>query len=180
MDTPFMNFFAAGLAERGLCVVRFEFPYLARARRVGKKGPPDPQPVLEETWHRVIQQLGAARLMIGGKSLGGRIASLVADEAEVAGLVCLGYPFHPVGKPSQLRTAHLKGLRTPALILQGERDPFGHREEVAGYSLSPAIRIHWIPDGDHDLKPRKSSGHTQEQNWNAALETILEFAARLE
>jgi len=177
VDTPFMNFFAKGLADRDLRVVRFEFPYMARRRQTGKGGPPDRQPVLREAWLQVIRKLGADRLIIGGKSMGGRIASLVADEAEVAGLVCLGYPFHPVGKPHLLRTEHLRTIQTPTLILQGERDPFGNREEVADYPLSPAIRIHWLEDGDHDLKPRKSSGRTQEQNWMEALGAIVDFAA---
>jgi predicted alpha/beta-hydrolase family hydrolase len=105
----------------------------------------------------------------------GRIASLVADEAEVAGLVCLGYPFHPVGKPDRLRVEHLAKIKTPTLIVQGERDPFGGKEEVAGYELSRKIRIAWVPDGDHDLKPRKASGRTQEQNWDSATEEIAAF-----
>lgn len=175
MDTPFMNFFAEGFAGRGLRVVRFEFPYMAKYRQGGKKGPPDPQPILRQAWLQVIQMLSADRVVIGGKSMGGRIASLVADEAEVGGLVCLGYPFHPVGKPHLLRTEHLQTIRTPTLILQGERDPFGNRGEVAGYTLSRAVRIRWIEDGDHDLKPRKTSGRTQEQNWKAALDAILDF-----
>ena len=90
MDAPFMNFFAEGLAERGLRVVRFEFPYMAKSRQTGKKGPPDPLPILRETWLQVIKKFGVEGLVIGGKSMGGRIASLVADEAGVAGLVCLG------------------------------------------------------------------------------------------
>ncbi len=182
MDTPFMNFFAKGLADRergdALRVVRFEFPYMAKRRQTGKGGPPDPQPILRQAWLQVIKTLGADGLIIGGKSMGGRISSLVADEAEVAGLVCLGYPFHPVGKPHLLRTEHLQTIRTPTLILQGERDPFGNREEVAGYRLSPAIRIHWLEDGDHDLKPRKRSGRTPEQNWEEAIGAIVDFVAR--
>jgi predicted alpha/beta-hydrolase family hydrolase len=175
MATPFMNFFAQGLAEKGLRVVRFEFPYMAKRRETGKGGPPNPLPVLRETWLQVIQKLGANGLVIGGKSMGGRIASLVADEAGVAGLVCLGYPFHPVGKLDQLRVEHLQKIQTPTLILQGERDPFGNREEVASYKLSQAVRVHWLKDGDHDLKPRKSSGHTTEQNWHEALDEIQQF-----
>ena len=78
-------------------------------------------------------------------------------QGAVAGLLCLGYPFHPPGRPEQLRTAHLERLATPALICQGTRDPFGTREEVAGYPLSPRIEILWLEDGDHDLKPRKAA-----------------------
>src|SRR5260370_31710514 len=104
-------------------------------------------------------------MVIGGKSMGGGIASLVADEAHVAGLVCLGYPFHPVGKADRLRVDHLRTIKTPTLILQGTRDLFGNRDEVADYKLSPAISVHWLHDGNHDFTPRKASGRTEEQNW---------------
>jgi predicted alpha/beta-hydrolase family hydrolase len=175
MDTDFMNAFAQGLARRGLCVVRFEFPYMTARRDSGKGRPPDREPVLRETWHRVIEAVKAEHLIIGGKSMGGRIASLIADEAEVAGLVCLGYPFHPTGKPEQLRVEHLKSIRTPTLIVQGERDPFGSREEVSGYSLSKRIRIRWLTDGDHSFKPRKSSGRTQDENWAEGIDVVASF-----
>ena len=125
------------------------------------------------------QRLGHERLVIGGKSMGGRIASLVADEAGVAGLVCLGYPFHPVGKPDQLRVEHLQTIKTPTLIVQGERDPFGTREEVARYKLSKAVRVAWMTDGDHSFKPRKSSGRTERQNWEAALNEVAAFLEAL-
>ena len=165
MDTPFMTKVARGLAERGFRVVRFEFPYMA-ARREGKKsGAPDRPPVLLETWRNVINDHGGGeRVAIGGKSLGGRMATLIADEMNVRAVICFGYPFHPPGKPQQLRTAHLTELRTPTLILQGTRDPFGTWEEVAGYSLSPSIRVEWIPDGDHSLKPRATSGADENGN----------------
>jgi uncharacterized protein len=178
MDTPFMKFFAAGLADKGYRVARFEFPYMAARRATGKGKPPDREPILRETWLKVIEKQKAKRLVIGGKSMGGRIASLVADEAEVAGLVCFGYPFHPVAKPDKLRVEHLAKIKTPTLIVQGERDPFGSKDEVAGYKLSSNIRIAWMKDGDHDFKPRKASGRTQEQNGDAAIQEIGAFMAR--
>jgi predicted alpha/beta-hydrolase family hydrolase len=165
MHTPFMEFFARSLAERGLRVARFEFPYMASRRKTGKGGPPDREPVLRESWLAVVEKLGRERLVIGGKSMGGRIASMIADEAGVAGLICLGYPFHPVGKPERLRVEHLRGIKTPTLIVQGERDPFGSRAEVASYSLAPAIRIKWLPDGDHSF-------WTEKQNLQDALEEV--------
>jgi predicted alpha/beta-hydrolase family hydrolase len=171
---------AAGLAERGLRVARFEFPYMRKRREGGARGAPDREPVLRAAWREAIGALGGGpRLVIGGKSLGGRIASLVADEVGARGLVCLGYPFHPPGRPEKLRTAHLAGLKTPALIVQGTRDPFGTPVELPGWSLSPAIRLAWIEDGDHDLRPRKSSGRTHAQNLGAALDAVAEFVARL-
>ncbi|MEQ8787274.1 MAG: alpha/beta fold hydrolase [Pirellulaceae bacterium] len=182
MDSEFLEELTAGLVAQQLRVVRFEFPYMAERRTTGRKKPPNREPVLCETWLRVIEQLEAARykkIVIGGKSMGGRIASLVADEAQVAGLVCLGYPFHPTGRPEKLRTAHLESLRTPTLILQGERDPFGNRQEVGGYHLSSAVRVHWLADGDHSFKPRKSSGRTQEQNIAEAVEATASFVESL-
>jgi predicted alpha/beta-hydrolase family hydrolase len=178
MDTPFMRYFAEGLAEHGLRVARFEFPYMAGRRR-DKKGPPDREPVLRATWLQVVQEIGTHGLIVGGKSMGGRIASLIVDEVRAAGLVCLGYPFHPVGKPDRLRVAHLRTIQTPTLILQGTRDPFGGASDVAGYDLSPSVQMHWLEDGDHSFKPRKASGRTEEGNWLAALEAIVAFAKTL-
>ena len=108
--------------------------------------------------------------------MGGRIASLIADETGVAGLLCLGYPFHPSGKPDKLRIEHLKAVKTPTLIVQGERDPLGNKEEVAGYRLSKKIEFRWLPDGDHSFKPRRLSGRSQEDNWNDAIRIVAEFA----
>jgi predicted alpha/beta-hydrolase family hydrolase len=180
MDSPFLNAVAAGVASKGVRVVRFEFPYMRARRERGGRGAPDREPVLRESWHSVIGQLGGGeRLVIGGKSLGGRIASLISDEANVEGLVCLGYPFHPPGNPDRLRTKHLAALRTPTLIVQGSRDPFGPREEVLGYDLSASIRIVWIEDGDHSWKPRARSGRTEKQNLEEALAAMGEFLENL-
>jgi predicted alpha/beta-hydrolase family hydrolase len=180
MDHSFMNTIAEGLASEDLRVVRFEFPYMAARRVGGKNRAPDREPVLMQTWRDVIAKLGEpGRVAIGGKSMGGRIASMVADEAGVAGLICLGYPFHPPGAPTRLRTAHLEMLRTPALILQGTRDSFGLPEEVAKYKLSPKIRIVWMADGDHSFKPRARSGRTYEQNLLEAIAQMKSFIASL-
>ncbi len=179
MDSPFMNAVARGVAARGFRVARFEFPYMRARREEGKRKGPDPGPVLEASWKKAVRALGGGgRLVIGGKSLGGRIASMVADEVGARGLLCLGYPFHPPGKPERLRTAHLAALRTPALILQGTRDPFGGPEEVAGYALSPAIEVAWVPDGDHSFKPRASSGRTERDNLTTAIDAASGFLER--
>jgi predicted alpha/beta-hydrolase family hydrolase len=179
MDSPFMARFAAGLAARGLAVARFEFPYM-RSRREGVRRGPDRQGVLEEAWRAAIAELGGgAGLVIGGKSLGGRMASHVADEAGARGLLCLGYPFHPPGDAERLRTAHLRDLRTPTLIIQGTRDPFGGREEVAGYPLSPAIRVLWLEDGDHSWKPRRASGHSEGEHLERGIAAAADFALGL-
>ena len=180
MDSPFMVALAAGLAAEGIRVARFEFPYMAARRRDGRKRPPDREAVLLDTWRQLIARLGPEDLAIGGKSMGGRMASLVADETAVQGLVCLGYPFHPPGRPDKLRTAHLETIRTPTLIVQGTRDPFGTPEDVKGYRLSPAVRLHWAEDGDHGLAPRKASGRTTERNWAEAISAIAAFLRALE
>ena len=148
MTHPFMGAVARGMGERGIRVVRFNFPYMAAGRKA-----PDRQPVLLDAWRRVIEEHGGgAKVHIGGKSMGGRMASMVADEMEVRGLICLGYPFHPPAKPQQTRIEHLKELRTPTLIVQGTRDTFGTPPEVATYTLSPSIEVEWIEGGDHSLK----------------------------
>ena len=181
MDSPFMDTMAAGLAEGGLRVVRFELPYMRRRRDSGERRPPDREPVLREAWLEAIAALGGGEeLVIGGKSLGGRMASLVADEMKVRGLVCLGYPFHPPDKPDRLRTGHLHDLRTPTLIVQGTRDPFGTPEDVAGYDLSPAIRLLWLEDGDHSFKPRASSGFKEKQHLETAVGAVVKFIQGLE
>lgn len=107
--------------------------------------------------------------------MGGRMASLVADESGVDGVICLGYPFHPPGKPDRLRTEHLEKIACQTLILQGERDPFGTREDVTAYRLSDAVTVEWIPDGNHDLAPRKASGHTVEANMQKAVSAAVYF-----
>lgn len=179
MDSDWMNMVAAAVAAKGFRVIRFEFPYMTERRTTGKKRPPNPARILEETWEAVISDLGPERLVIGGKSMGGRIASMVADRTGVQGLVCLGYPFHPPGRPEKLRTEHLATLKTPTLICQGERDPFGTKDEVPGFTLSKKIKLHWAPDGDHGLKPRKKSGFTEEQNIADAVSAIAAFMSKL-
>ena len=134
-------------------------------------------PVLQEAFRQQVRlektEQPGRPLILAGKSMGGRVASLLVDELaasdDVRGCLCLGYPFHPPGKPLQLRTEHLVSLRTPTLILQGERDSFGRREEVETYRLSPKVQLGWIPNGDHSFKPTRSSGLSEEENWATAV-----------
>jgi predicted alpha/beta-hydrolase family hydrolase len=197
MDTPFMNVTAALLAERDIATLRFEFAYMAGRRSGGpRKPPPKAERLVEEYRAAVAAALaeaekgaaeGSARLVVGGKSMGGRVASLIAGElhasGRIAGLVCLGYPFHPPGKPEQLRTAHLKDLTCPTLIVQGERDPFGSCAEAEALaavgSFAPAIRFHWAGDGDHDLGPRGGSGFTRKGNLAAAAAAVAAWCRTL-
>lgn len=188
MTSPFLESVTRLLVERGLRVSRFEFPYMAARREGGKRRPPPRAELLVTSYQQVVAALRTAlppgqALLIGGKSMGGRVASLIADElyaeGRIAGLVCLGYPFHPTGKPDRLRTAHLERLRCPALIVQGERDPFGTHAEVETYKLSPSIAFHWAADGDHDLGPRGGSGFTRAGNLAAAADAVSAFAREL-
>ena len=176
MDSQWMAEMAERLAVRGVNVLRFEFPYMAQRRRDGGKRPPNPQPVLLECWREVFSEVRrhvAGPIAIGGKSMGGRMASLLADELGVDALVCLGYPFYAAGKPEKPRVAHLAHVKTPTLIVQGERDALGNREAVEAYTLSPAIEVHWLVAGDHDLKPLKASGFSHAQHLEAAADRIV-------
>ncbi|MDE1994422.1 MAG: alpha/beta hydrolase, partial [Rhizobiaceae bacterium] len=163
MDTPWMNSLAAAFAANDMRLARFEFAYMASRRSSGTKSPPPKVEMLMREYNEAIASARiAGPLVIGGKSMGGRVASMIADDrlkaGNILGLVCVGYPFHPPGQPEKLRTAHLADLRTPALVCQGTRDQFGSREEVSHYKLSERIEIVWLEDGNHDLTPRKASG----------------------
>lgn len=181
-DTPFLEALTGMLADRGVRTARVEFAYMARRRTGARTAPPRADTLLGEYRAAIerIRDAAGGPVAIGGKSMGGRVASMVADDEAAAGrasrLVCLGYPFHPPGRPERLRTAHLADLRTPTLIVQGTRDPFGTRDEVAGYRLSEAIDIHWLEDGDHGFRPRvKLTGLTLDDHLAAAADAIAEF-----
>lgn len=180
MDSPFMDAIAEGIAARGHRICRFEFPYMEAYRKDGRRRAPDSAMKLIEAYKAALDEIeGSADLIIGGKSLGGRIASLIADEVHAKGLICLGYPFHPPGKPEKLRVQHLAKLRTRALIIQGTRDTFGKPSEVEKYILSSSVHITWVDDGDHSFKPRKSSGRTLEEAQIEAVKAILWFIRKL-
>ena len=185
MDSASMNAYAGALVRAGLRVVRFEFSYMANRRTTDVRKPPPRAETLNAEYLAAVDAVDArGRLVIGGKSMGGRVASMIADDlfhaGRISGLLCLGYPFHPVGKPDQLRTAHLAELKTPALIVQGTRDPFGTREEVASCKLSKMIEILWLEDGDHDLKPRKKiSGFSVEDHLEAMSTKVANWAGCL-
>jgi predicted alpha/beta-hydrolase family hydrolase len=152
--SPFLVRTAQGLAARQLSCATFNFGYIESGKRV-----PDPAPVLEARWREAIEAAGRTfprlPLFIGGKSMGGRIASQVAAEgvAQLAGLVFLGYPLHPPGKPQQRRDAHLPRIEEPMLFVQGSRDAFGTADEIR--ALLPRLRratVHEVAGGDHSFK----------------------------
>ncbi|WP_435247644.1 alpha/beta family hydrolase [Vibrio sp. nBUS_14] len=175
MEHEFMQWVAKGLALKGIRVIRFNFPYMIKRAEDGKRRPPDRAPKLLEAYQEIIDQVDADKLVIGGKSMGGRMASHLSELDKVAAMACLGFPFHPPGKPEKYKGEHLAELAKPCLILQGERDTFGKREEFADFDLSDSIRVEFIPDGDHSFKPRKSSGYTEQQNIALAVEKLSAF-----
>jgi hypothetical protein len=181
MSAPFMETIAAGIAAAGIRVVRFHFPYMEESVRSGRRLPPDGGRILRECYGEVVEHCvnrehcPRERLVIGGKSMGGRIASMIADERRVSGVLCLGYPFHPPRQPDRLRIEHLLEQRTPTLICQGERDEFGDRAEVEALALARSVRLRWITDGDHHYAPRKASGVTEQQNLAQAVGLAVDF-----
>lgn len=175
MDHDFMSAVAKGLAEKGIQVIRFNFPYMIKRAEDGKRRPPDRAPKLLDAYQSIIAEYAHQPVVIGGKSMGGRMASLLEQESLVAGIACLGFPFHPPGKPENYKGDHLEELTKPTLILQGERDTFGKREEFSGFSLADSVCVDFIPDGDHSFKPRKSSGYTEQDNIQLAVSKLADF-----
>lgn len=175
MEHDFMTAVAKGLVEQGIRVVRFNFPYMVKRSEDGKKRPPDGAPKLLEAYSEVIAHFASSPVVIGGKSMGGRMASLLAEHELVAGIACLGFPFYPPGKPEKFKGDHLASIDKPTLILQGERDTFGKREEFDEFVFSQQVKVSFLPDGDHSFKPRKSSGHTEAGNIALAVEQLSAF-----
>jgi predicted alpha/beta-hydrolase family hydrolase len=183
MDTRFMTTLAELLAARGVAVARFEFAYMA-ARRYGGKGrrrPPIPQ--LEDEYRSFLAHFPYPVAAIGGKSLGAWVASFIVDDLcerlKPLGLVGLGYPFHPGRQPQKLLGPHLKTIRSPTLIVQGECDPHGSRPEVEALSLSPQVSLFWLADGDHSFEPRKGSGTSLAGNMAKAADAVARFMSGL-
>ncbi len=181
MDSDFMNVVSQGLAKLDIKVVRFEFPYMQERRLNGKKRPPNRQPELLECFEQVIDEL-AEPCVLMGKSMGGRMASILAAQQPqheaIKGVLALGYPFHPQGKPEKLRTEHLPNIVVPMTILQGTRDALGDEALVNGLELPADIEMLWLADGNHDLKPRVKSGFTHEQHIQTAIEASAQFIKR--
>lgn len=177
-SSPFMTAIAKGLAEKGIRVARFNFPYMQQRLIDGIKRPPNRAPQLVEFYSELVRN-SQQPVYIGGKSMGGRIASMVAAQNDeelnkkIKGVICLGYPFHPQGKPEKLRIEHLKDIQAPVFIAQGTRDKLGSYEDVATYELNKEIDFLWLEDGDHDFKPRVKSGHKTKEHINQVILYIL-------
>ncbi len=193
-DSDFMVDLSARFAALDIEVHCFNFPYMNKMVETGKRRPPDRMPKLIEAYKREIVaimkqgRLVNRTLFIGGKSMGGRVATLLAAEynadniesentrlPDINGVIALGFPFHPPKNIDKYRGKHLETLRVPTLILQGERDNFGTKVECASYLLSDSVSISYLPDGDHSFKPRVKSGFTIDANLNQATKTIELF-----
>lgn len=181
MDSPFMEDMTQHLLRLGVNVVRFEFPYMAQRRQDGVRRPPNRMNVLQDHWREVYRQVCEQTdgpIVMAGKSMGGRVASMLADELQASALICFGYPFYPARKPERPRIEHLQGLRTATLIIQGERDALGNRSTVESYSLSSMIEFEWLAMADHDLKPLQRSGYTHAQYLQRAAVRAVDFIKR--
>jgi predicted alpha/beta-hydrolase family hydrolase len=175
-NSEFMQQIAEGLVKHNINVVRFNFAYMQLAEDLGKRRPPDRAEKLLDHFKKVLSE-GDDRLpiFIGGKSMGGRMASMLLQESAAIGCICMGYPFHPPSKPEKLRTSHLETINKPVLILQGERDSFGSREEISAYNLSTQVQVSYLTDGDHSFKPRKASGFSLDGHINLAITQTAKF-----
>jgi hypothetical protein len=178
MDTPFMNHIAEGLGALGWNVRRFEFPYMVKSRENGKKSPPNPLPKLQESFEQELKAC-TGPVVLAGKSMGGRVATTILERSTAIGCIALGYPFHPPGKPDSLRIEHLQVIQKPLLILQGERDPFGKKEECPQQWLPTHCKLNWIPDGEHSFKAPKKSEATTEGHLDLSVQLIHEFCIGL-
>ena len=175
-NSEFMQLIAEGLAKHNINVVRFNFAYMQLAEDLGRRRPPDRAEKLLVHFKKVLSEIdGRLPIFIGGKSMGGRMASMLLQESDALGCICMGYPFHPPGKPEKLRTEHLLAINKPVLILQGERDTFGTREDIGSYNLSSQVQIRYLADGDHGFKPRKASGFTLDEHLNLAITQTAKF-----
>ena len=175
-NSEFMQLMAQGLAKHGINVIRFNFAYMQLAQELDKRRPPDRADKLLVHFNTVLSEIDKSLpIFVGGKSMGGRMASMLLEESSALGCICMGYPFHPPAKPEKLRTEHLLAITKPVLILQGERDTFGTRDEIGTFNLSEQVQVSYLVDGDHSFKPRKVSGTTLEANLNQVIKHCVTF-----
>lgn len=187
-DSEFMVSITNHIESKEILVKRFNFPYMSMMIEQGKRRPPDRMPKLitffKQQVDEVISDPGYSKyaIFIGGKSMGGRVASLLTDSLQnyqqLKGVICLGFPFHPPRSPQKFRGEHLADMVIPTLILQGERDPFGNQQEVSGIQFSPKVSLEFIFDGDHAFQPRKRSGGSYQKNLAHSSKLIKSFIIR--
>lgn len=162
-NSDFMQHLSQLLVARNIEVVRFNFTYMQTIEHTGRRRPPEKADVMLTHFSELLNHLNTPSsipLWLGGKSMGGRMATMLVERTPAQGAVVFGYPFHPPGKPEKLRTEHLQQNGKPVHIFKGERDTFGTREETANFNLHSKVALHWLEDGDHSLQPRQKSGYT--------------------
>lgn len=177
-SSDFMQTMAELLNAQKINVLRFNFGYMDKRIKDNKRYPPERMPTLLNCFKTVLSNLETSLpLFLAGKSMGGRVAATLVENkiAKVKGVVCLGYPFHPQKKPENLRLTPLQNTTTPILIVQGERDALGNKQEIEQYRLSSLCQVAFLADGDHDLKPRVKSGFTHQQHMQSAVQLITEY-----
>ncbi|WP_335904007.1 alpha/beta fold hydrolase [Shewanella algae] len=182
MHSDFMADYATLLSASGPSVLRFNFPYMVKRGEDGKRRPPDRAPALLQSFEQAlaaaVAEFAPKRLFLMGKSMGGRMAAMLAANDKLAmtpsGVICLGYPFLPP-KKTEPRLEPLWECASPLLILQGERDSFGKREQLASWALPEQAEVRFITDGDHSFVPRKSSGTDLKANLQDAVKESLLF-----
>ena len=184
LTSDFIEKVSLGLAKQGIRVARFNFNYMQQRVDTGSRRPPERAPQLIQQFIEVISAFDQP-MVIGGKSMGGRIATMLAAErpdelsvklfAQIKGIACLGYPFHPQAKPEKLRTEHLVELNMPVAIIQGTRDKLGDQTEVRGYKLPAHFQWLWLEDGDHDFKPRVKSGLTHAEHIQSTIVYLASY-----
>ena len=187
MDSAFMNKLAAALASQGIAAARFEFAYMAGRRTGGPKKPPPRADKLIAEFQTALQSvlsLSDGTLLIGGKSMGGRVAAMLAGGGSLPGrakgVACFGYPFHPTGKAdAEWRLQPLQDAKRPVLVLQGDRDPFGSKAELDEVTLPAHVSLTYLEDGNHDFGPRGKSPATLDGNIKLAAEAVRAFVDRL-
>lgn len=187
MDSTFMDKLANALALQGIAAARFEFAYMAQRRTGGKKRPPPRADKLIGEFQTALQALlGECEgpVLLGGKSMGGRVAAMLGGGGSLPGrakgICCFGYPFHPTGKAdAQWRLAPLEEAKRPVLILQGDRDPFGSKPEIDDITLPGRVSLTYLEDGNHDFGPRGKSPATLDGNIQEAAQAVFTFAKSL-
>jgi len=180
MRHEFMQMLAQNLAAKDLCVLRFNFSYMQAIEQTGKRRPPEPVSQLIMQYAAVLDKFSNdySQIFLAGKSMGGRVATLLAQQAlpgKVKGILVYGFPFHPPKKQQPFKGAHLSIVKLPHLILQGERDPMGNRESLKAVSLDDKVQLSWLPDGDHSFVPRKRSGVSFAQNMSTTTQASMDF-----
>ncbi len=187
MDSAFMEKLANALAAEGVAVARFEFAYMAGRRTGGPKKPPPRADRLTGEFQTALQTLlrdSGGPLLLGGKSMGGRVAAMLGGGGSlpqrVRGICCFGYPFHPTGKPdAEWRLSPLEESKRPVLVLQGDRDPFGSKVELDAVALPGSVTLTYLEDGNHDFGPRGKSPATLDGNIQKAAKEVASFTGSL-